>query len=198
MDIDKLLPTDDPLVMRGKGKGRSLYTERVCEGCGELAWMLKLQRFCSLGCRSRGANNPNWAGDDINYGGMHDRVRAVRGSADYCIHRNAINCTSTTYQWAQIHETSGLDIYDYVPMCVSCHNRYDYRGGKAGVPRPSVQGSKHVNAKFSDDEVREIRSRPVIFGSIMSRSREFGASKTAIRRVLDGETYRAIESGVAK
>ena len=53
-----LYPTNDPLVMRNRRN--MAYTERRCEGCRELSWMQKKQRFCSRACgqANRMANNP--------------------------------------------------------------------------------------------------------------------------------------------
>ena len=56
---------------------------------------------------------------------MHKRLRRTRGRAagylcDGC-------CGSAAHDWAQVHGTSGHDIWrDYVPLCRSCHIRYDH------------------------------------------------------------------------
>lgn len=161
VDADRLLPTADPLVMQRHGK---LYTERSCKGCGEPAWLRKEQRFCSVSCGAlsqtlRGENHPHWAGGDISYRGLHNRVTRERGKAPGCYNRQLglRDCTSTNYSWALLHGNDPLDPLSYISLCQSCHSRYDYKGGKAGVPRPSIQGSKHVNAQLSDDDIREIR-----------------------------------------
>ena len=133
MLAEDLYPTDDPLVRQDKNRCR--YTERSCEGCDNLTWMTKPQRFCSHSCATRSqdrdqhrGNSPCWTGDAVGYHGQHERVYVTRGKADHCIHRNAIGCTSMTFNWAWIHGEDRNDIYSYVSLCKACHNVYDKIG----------------------------------------------------------------------
>jgi hypothetical protein len=144
-----------------------------------------------LGKGKHGESNPNWTGDDASYQARHKRLHAIRGRADHCIHRASGHCNSQKFEWAQIHGTSGLSVYDYVQMCKSCHWWYDYKGGNAR-PRPGAKGSKNGRAKMNEDIVAEIRSRPVVKGSIMAWSREFNVHHKTIKQVIDGETYKHV------
>jgi hypothetical protein len=161
--------------------------------------MLKRQRFCSLACRPtgpplRGEKATNWHGDDAGYLARHSRVWRVHGPAsDYGCYNRQLglrDCTSTTYEWSKLHGADGLDPLDYYSLCKQCHNRYDGLG--PGVFRPSTWGSKHFRAKLSDDDVREIRSRPVVRGSIKAWSKEFDMCTRAMGKVVSGETYRGV------
>jgi hypothetical protein len=186
VNAEDLQLTDDPLVRR---KNHVSYRERPCECCGELAWMRegrKRGRFCSKACSKRGANNPHWAGDDAEYGGRHERVRAVRGSADHCIHRNSIGCTDPWFEWARIRGADPLDIFNYVPMCKACHSFYD---------RASRQGINHHLAELNDDIVFECRKRYYLGGeTYKALAREFGVSRPAMCAAvsLDGNTWRHV------
>lgn len=54
MKAEDLIPTDDPLVMRGKGG--NAYVQRRCayEPCSRISWVLKDRgRFCSDSCASK-------------------------------------------------------------------------------------------------------------------------------------------------
>lgn len=143
-------------------------------------------------CDRTGGQNINWAGGVVGYSGRHIRLLQIRGKADHCIHRNAIGCTSTTYQWAQIHDTDGLDVYNYVPMCRSCHTRYDYKGGRARISPPSIRGNKHYRAELTEDIVAEVRSRPMVKGSVTTWAREFGVHYKTMKQAINGETWKHV------
>lgn len=80
----------------------------------------------------RGAAHQRWCGDNITYGGAHRRLRAQRGSASNCDCRE---CGAPAADWAYTHNdpnekvaTEGpysTDPNRYVPMCKSCHKRFD-------------------------------------------------------------------------
>lgn len=180
--------TDDPLIRRdGRGKA---YTERPCDGCNELAWLRKAARYCSPACARphlgrSGENNPRWTGDDAGYETRHKRVRRGRKKATGCYNRQLglRDCTSTIYQWSQVHGSDGLDPLDYVELCKSCHNRYDGTGEHGSL------GSKQPRAVLTEEIVAEIRSRPVVRGSIAAWAREFGAAPGTIRDVVLGKSW---------
>ena len=175
-----LSPTADPKVMR---KGSNYYIERVCAGCGELSWMQKQKsgRYCTASCARKRS-------EDIGYKGRHSRIYVVRGKADHCIHRNAIGCTSTRFEWAHIHDTDPLDVFNYVPLCKSCHIRYD-RAAYTG-PRPSIQGRKHWRAKLKDEAtVLGCKARHKAGETYAALAREFGVSDVTMRDAINGKTW---------
>jgi hypothetical protein len=180
--------TDDPLVRRGKH--REAYAERPCEGCGEPAWMLKKQRFCSSPCSWRAENNPRWTGDAATYNARHKRIGLIRGKAASCYNRELglRACTSTKYEWSLLHGSDGLDPLDFVSLCVSCHNRYDH----VGVPRPSVQGSKNGHVKLTEAIVLVARERNAAGESKASLAREYRVSRTTMRQAIAGVTWTGV------
>lgn len=83
-----------------------------------------------------------WRGDDISYAGIHDRLRAHRGSPSrlQCAH-----CSGPAAHWAYDHSDPdektadwygyvvpySTDLTRYMPLCSSCHTKFD-RGGLRG------------------------------------------------------------------
>lgn len=59
---------------------------------------------------------------NIKPGQMHERVRITRGPAS---NYTCEDCDDEARDWAQLHDTSGTDESDYVPLCRSCHLGYD-------------------------------------------------------------------------
>jgi hypothetical protein len=84
----------------------------------------------------------------LTVNGMHSRVARERGKAK--LYPCYDECGRQANDWATIHGRNGLSIDDYIPLCRSCHVRYDrsyedlaaiaVRNGKAnkGRLRPDV------------------------------------------------------------
>lgn len=84
----------------------------------------------------RGAEHPNWCGDDVTYGGVHQRVRKARGVAKNYL---CIDCGKPARDWSYDHTDPNqkydddgevlrpysTDISRYVPRCVPCHRIFD-------------------------------------------------------------------------
>ena len=78
---------------------------------------------------------------DITYHSFHARLRKVRGSAS---DRQCVRCGRAARHWAYVHGQDPCDLNSYVPMCPSCHIKYDrdpavrldgtYMGGTAAWP----------------------------------------------------------------
>lgn len=81
-----------------------------------------------------GPNHPSARGDDIEYAALHRRLKSWRGKAsDY----PCCACGMAADNWAYQHTSAdericpkvGLpystNIDDYLPMCHSCHTRFD-------------------------------------------------------------------------
>ena len=81
-----------------------------------------------------GDANPSWAGDEVGYSGVHQRLRAQHGPASSysCEH-----CGGEARDWAYTHDdpdervspdglsysVCGRDFY--LPLCGVCHARFD-------------------------------------------------------------------------
>ena len=83
-----------------------------------------------------GEAHPRWVGEDISYAGVHLRLRRERGavSARICDHcgERAANWAydhTDTYErcgiWGGSELTYSTDLDRYLPLCVSCHRRFD-------------------------------------------------------------------------
>jgi hypothetical protein len=88
-----------------------------------------------------GELNHNWQGDSIGYGGHHLRLRHQRGpaAAHPCQH-----CGAPARHWAYDHTDPAertdpatgcpysTDPGRYIPLCQSCHGRFDREHRKPG------------------------------------------------------------------
>jgi len=82
----------------------------------------------------RDQQHRNWAGDEITYSGMHQRLRRLRGHAR---RYTCVSCGERARHWSYDHSgiaeridpTLGLpfstDPNRYDPRCVPCHKRHD-------------------------------------------------------------------------
>jgi len=77
----------------------------------------------------------------ISYFGLHKRVSRARGPASA---HQCVRCPAQAAHWATVHGETGTDIWaDYVPMCVSCHRKYD----GAGDPNVWQRAAAHQQTK---------------------------------------------------
>lgn len=93
-----------------------------------------------------------------SYQSRHEAVWAARGKAS---DQKCVDCGERADHWSQIRGTTGFDVSEYDPRCVSCHFIYDDIGAKisrakAGVPlseshreniRQAMQNNPKVQAK---------------------------------------------------
>jgi hypothetical protein len=71
--------------------------------------------------------DPEWRPElkpnsEVNYFTLHERLRKARGSAKG---RACVGCAAPAAQWAQLHGEDPCNFDSYVPMCHSCHRKYD-------------------------------------------------------------------------
>jgi hypothetical protein len=117
-----------------------------------------------------------------SYRTQHRRVETARGKADRCLHRNAIHCQSMTFNWAWIHGEDRNDVYSYVPLCKSCHGRYDGTYFKTGT--------RHPNAKLTEEIVLACRERHYEGNETQKAlAREFGVSNNTMNMAIRGRTW---------
>ena len=72
-----------------------------------------------------GANNHNWKGDEVGYGGLHDWVRLILGRPRKCEHCGRDGFRRLQIHWANKSHRYLRDVNDWVRLCVRCHRAYD-------------------------------------------------------------------------
>jgi hypothetical protein len=115
------------------GKKRPAFTEehKIKIGQGNKGKIRSKEVRESISRRQKGQwtgeKNPNWKGDSAGYFSIHGWVIRQKGKADHCT-----KCGTTTakrYEWANVDHQYRRNLDDYIPMCQSCHMRYDKKHG---------------------------------------------------------------------
>ena len=126
-------------------KGRKMSEEKkikcgFVKGC--IPWN-KGKRLCisyeirqKMSMQRIGDKNPSWKGDNALYSAFHERVRAQRGTPQYCEVCKTIK--AKRFEWANLTGTY-CDINDYKRMCPKCHKQYDKK--KRGTIRKGKECS---------------------------------------------------------
>ena len=141
---------------------------------------------CECGRHMIGDIHPNWTGDNATYDAKHQRLRNNRGKAS---EHDCVSCGEQAYEWAQVHETTGLDIYEhYQSMCRPCHSTYD--GKIRNLKGVRVRGEDHGQHKLKEEEVLEIKSM-LREGKLSQRiiAEKYGVHQVAISHIKLGATW---------
>src|SRR3990167_2616997 len=93
--------------------------------------------------------HPNWKGDDVGYGALHDWIRRNLGTPDTCGDCGKSGLTGKQIHWANKSGKYKRDITDWVRLCAKCHKKMDY------LLQP--RGEEHPNAKLNEKQVIEIK-----------------------------------------
>ena len=88
----------------------------------------------------KGSKNPKWAGDDVTYSTLHQRLRRYRGSPTKCGHCGVTGRHQWALDWDKDPKVRYEDVkrrgkvdrlpyssnlQDYIALCRSCHRRFD-------------------------------------------------------------------------
>lgn len=68
--------------------------------------------------------SPNWKGDRVSIGGLHDWVAKHKGKPNVCSHCNTT--TAKQYDWANLSGSYKRDLDDFIRLCRACHAKLDY------------------------------------------------------------------------
>ncbi len=121
------------------------------------------------------------------YSAVHKKLRATFGSASKfkCL------CNRPARSWAWKHDTDPNDIDNYMPMCNSCHVKYDDSGFKPG--HTESQGVKHHKAKLTEQDVLDIRARYAV-GDIKQYeiAKIYGVTQPTINAIINRKIWQHI------
>src|ERR1035441_4479483 len=117
--------------------------------------------------------------DQVAYRSRHWRVSQLRGKAE---EHTCVCCGSAAQQWAQVHDSDGLDEMDYMPLCVSCHREYD---------KPSrARGEQVGSAKLTYDLAEELRELyETKLYSIRGFATMFGITYRPAWNIINGKAW---------
>lgn len=71
--------------------------------------------------------NLNWKGDFAGYVAIHNWVRKHKGRPNRCEHCGKIELNTKKIHWANIDHKYRRVLDDYIRLCASCHEKYDYK-----------------------------------------------------------------------
>jgi NAD-dependent SIR2 family protein deacetylase len=78
--------------------------------------------------------------ESTNYSTLHKRLVKARGPAK---NQPCSNCSAVAAEWALVHDKTGQNPNDYVPLCRKCHQKYDdHAGYKRGRPHDEIFGQR--------------------------------------------------------
>lgn len=121
------------------------------------------------------------------YSANHHRVYRHRGAASG---HGCARCTKQATQWAHIHDCDPAVPSNYMPLCRSCHAKYD------GAAPPTRTGLKPSNAAFTDEQAEQIRALVRSGVSQAEVARRMGCIKQVVWRIVHGVAYaRGVPDG---
>lgn len=78
--------------------------------------------------RMSGVRNHSWKGDGASYAAIHVWLKTNHGKASFCSN-NECSGRSGHFEYANISGVYCHDIRHFVPLCKSCHTKFDQYGG---------------------------------------------------------------------
>lgn len=78
--------------------------------------------------QKRGIENPNWK-EEVTYTGIHAWVKRYKGQPTTCEKCGKTGLNGKRAHWANIDHKYKRVLDDYIRMCVSCHQLYDFEMG---------------------------------------------------------------------
>ena len=128
----------------------------------------------------RGEDNPNWKGDKVGYTALHEFVAKRIQKPELCV-----RCNSRPVKDLSCNGEYNRDLTNWEWLCRSCHLKKDGRDHK---------GEKNGSAKFTDEEVKAIRSEFTgKFGSIAKIARRYGVAGWTISNIVNGKTWKHVK-----
>lgn len=138
-----------PKYCSSKCYGLSIAKVKTCKQCGKEFYNWQNKMFCSMECSGKSRqgkqlsashrkklsearigkfaneNHPQWKGDDVGYGALHDWVYKELGSPMVCEKCGKTKTSNRNIHWANKSGEYKRDKDDWIRLCVSCHKKMD-------------------------------------------------------------------------
>lgn len=116
----------------------------------------------------------------VEYKNFHKRMRKIRGDA---FEFDCVDCGLEAKEWSHRHGTDPRNMRNYDPRCVKCHHIYD------GCMTENQRGENHCRARFSNNDIKNIRSLREQGWTYQRIGEKFGVGHSTIGKILRGERW---------
>jgi hypothetical protein len=121
---------------------------------------------------------------------IHEKLVRYNGNAKYCSNKACNYKNPKRYEWALIKGREySLDINDYIPLCPSCHRKYDFK------PESGIKAGLKQRGKIAEYRMRIIMQITaddhLLYLSVDKASEATMVSRTAISNCLSGLSKQA-------
>lgn len=122
--------------------------DKSCPNCKKL--IMRKSKSCRS-CHQKGEKGVNWQGNNIGYGGLHRRIRVNKIKMKECVY-----CGSEeNLNWANIDNEYSFNLDDYIPLCHSCHMKFDAKKENRGN---SIKKFSEIYKHKKGGDVHELRN----------------------------------------
>lgn len=77
-----------------------------------------------IGEAQKGELHHNWKGNEVGYKGLHDWINRNFGKPAICWYCKTISAKK--FEWANISKKYKRDKSDWIRLCASCHDYFDF------------------------------------------------------------------------
>ena len=77
----------------------------------------------------KGNKHSEWKGDKVGYSGLHHWIIRWKGQPNTCEKCGKTGLTGKKIHWANIDHKYRRVLDDYIRLCISCHQLYDFEKG---------------------------------------------------------------------
>lgn len=71
--------------------------------------------------------HPNWKGNKVGYGALHDWVKSRLGKPTKCKHCGRFGLSGKAIHWANKSQQYLRKLSDWIRLCAKCHKSYDLK-----------------------------------------------------------------------
>lgn len=124
------------------------------------------------------------SGKKIHYDRLHGDIRKTYGNAIRCEFCNTK--TAKRYEWALKKGCSySMNISDYIPLCPSCHRKYDMTEELKNKMRTSMKGKRIGGKNPSARKVIDVKSK-IIFDTVSDAAKSVNIKRSTLTMMLNG------------
>jgi hypothetical protein len=125
--------------------------------------------------------------EPTTYSGIHTYLLREYGNAPECIWDKS---HTSRLEWANVSGAYTTDLEDYLPMCASCHRKFDVTENQRNITAERARGNNWATAGM----VYQLTAEGKLINSYISSqaaARQSGVLRTAIANTLAGRTKTA-------